>query len=124
MAPCNLNETLHRVLPHKSGAGAVVVALLATACSGSQVETFGSATLTWTAPTRNTDGSPLRDLAGYRIYCGNDPSSLRLTADVSGASSTRFVVIGLAPGIHCCVVRAYNSAGQLSDASNLVSKTI
>lgn len=125
MAPSKLNESLRRVLPHQHGAvGAWVVALLLSACSGGPVETFGSATLTWTAPTRNTDGSPLSDLAGYRIYCGNDPSNLRLTADLSGASSTRYVVIGLAAGAHCCVVRAYNAAGQLSGASNLVSKTI
>lgn len=25
--------------------------------------------LTWTAPSRSTDGSPLLDLDGYRIYC-------------------------------------------------------
>ncbi len=124
MASSKLNETLHRVLPNQVRGGRRGCCAAATACSGSQVETFGSATLTWTAPTRNTDGSPLRDLAGYRIYCGNDPSSLRLTADLSGASSTRYVVVGLAAGPHCCMVRAYNSAGELSGPSNLVSKTI
>lgn len=28
----------------------------------------GSISLTWTPPTENTDGSPLTDLAGYRVY--------------------------------------------------------
>jgi hypothetical protein len=28
----------------------------------------GSVTLSWTAPTTNRDGTPLRDLAGYRLY--------------------------------------------------------
>jgi hypothetical protein len=29
-----------------------------------------TATLTWDAPTTNADGTPLTDLAGYRIYYG------------------------------------------------------
>ena len=31
----------------------------------------GDATLTWTAPTLNTDGSTLTDLAGFTIYLDN-----------------------------------------------------
>src|SRR5262249_43353816 len=30
----------------------------------------GSATLTWTPPTQNTDGSALNNLAGYKVYWG------------------------------------------------------
>ena len=26
--------------------------------------------MTWTPPTQNTDGSPLNNLAGYRVYWG------------------------------------------------------
>jgi ABC-type glycerol-3-phosphate transport system substrate-binding protein len=29
-----------------------------------------SATLTWDAPTTNVDGTPLTDLAGYKVYYG------------------------------------------------------
>src|SRR5690606_30608197 len=38
------------------------------------VEAFGegSATLTWTPPTRQADGSALRDLAGYKVYWGQE----------------------------------------------------
>ncbi len=35
-----------------------------------QAVTFGSATLSWTPPTLNTDGSALTDLAGYNVYWG------------------------------------------------------
>lgn len=125
MTSSKLNECQDRVLPNQVWGGELLlVALLLSACSSGPPETLGSATLTWTAPTRNTDGSPLRDLAGYRIYCGDDANNLRLTADLTGGSSTRYVVNGLAAGPHCCVVRAYNSAGELSAPSNLVSKTI
>ncbi|MGB5739562.1 MAG: putative Ig domain-containing protein, partial [Woeseia sp.] len=33
---------------------------------------FGSATLSWVPPTLNTDGTPLNDLAGYKIYWGSE----------------------------------------------------
>jgi len=31
----------------------------------------GTALLSWTAPTENSDGSPLTDLAGYKIHYGS-----------------------------------------------------
>src|ERR1700693_3523611 len=36
--------------------------------SGEKFAMAGTATLTWTAPTTNVDGTPLTDLTGYRIY--------------------------------------------------------
>jgi hypothetical protein len=36
----------------------------------------GTATLAWTAPTRNSDGSKITGLAGYYIYYGTSPSNL------------------------------------------------
>src|SRR5690606_32266329 len=33
----------------------------------------GAAELSWEAPTENEDGSPLTDLAGYKIYWGTQP---------------------------------------------------
>ena len=35
-----------------------------------QAVATGSATLSWTPPTTNTDGSPLTNLAGYKVYWG------------------------------------------------------
>ena len=32
--------------------------------------------MTWTAPTTNTDGSPLTDLASYRVYYGRSATCL------------------------------------------------
>src|SRR4029453_5899928 len=39
----------------------------------------GSATLSWTPPTRNTDGTTLTNLPGYRIYYGTSSGSLTRT---------------------------------------------
>ena len=43
---------------------------------------------TWTAPTTNTDGSALQDLASYRVYYGTSPSPCAGSAFVSVASPT------------------------------------
>jgi len=37
----------------------------------------GRATLSWQAPTDNVDGTPLTDLAGFRVYYGNSVNDLR-----------------------------------------------
>src|SRR5262245_13374653 len=35
----------------------------------------GSVSFSWNAPTTNEDGTPLVDLAGYRVYLGTSPPS-------------------------------------------------
>jgi hypothetical protein len=40
------------------------------------INTTGSATVSLTPPAQNTDGSPLTDLAGMRVYYGTSSSSL------------------------------------------------
>src|SRR5262245_62091183 len=43
---------------------------------------------TWTAPTTNTDGSPLTDLASYRVYYGSGASPCPGSAFIPVASPT------------------------------------
>ena len=57
---------------------------------------MGSATLTWTAPTQNTDGSPLTDLAGYRIRYGTSPGNYSNTESINNPGVTSFVINNLA----------------------------
>jgi len=84
----------------------------------------GSATLSWTAPTENTDGSPLTDLAGYHIYYGTSAGAWTSTVTVLEATETTYVVSGLAPGTYYFAVVAFNSEGVDSADSNVGSKTI
>jgi hypothetical protein len=84
----------------------------------------GSATLSWTPPTENTDGSPVTDLAGYHILYGTSAGALTTTITVANAAETSYVVGGLAPGTYYFAVVAYNSAGMDSPESNVGSKTI
>lgn len=84
----------------------------------------GTATLSWTAPAYNANGSPITGLAGYNIYYGTDPSNLTKSIDVAGASRTTYVVTGLSAGTYYFAVAAYNSEGADSSLSNIGQKTI
>jgi hypothetical protein len=75
----------------------------------------GEATLSWTAPTHNSDGTPLTDLAGYVIQYGT--SALTQSVRVTG---TRYTLTGLPQGHYYVGVRAVNTAGAESELSNVV----
>lgn len=84
----------------------------------------GSASLSWTAPTSNTNGTPITDLAGYHIYYGTTAGSLDTFIDVPGGATTEYEISNLASGTYYFTVTAYNSLGLESAASNQASKTI
>lgn len=84
----------------------------------------GSATLSWAAPTENTDGSALTDLAGYRIYYGNSSSSMTQTVQIPTVGLTIYQVAGLGSGTWYFAIKAYNSSGAESNLSNVASKII
>jgi hypothetical protein len=85
---------------------------------------LGSASLSWQAPTENTDGSPLDDLAGFRIVYGTSSTALNQTVDVTNPGVNTYVIDQLVSGKWYFAVRAYTSGGAESDVSNVVSKTI
>jgi hypothetical protein len=70
----------------------------------------GQATLTWVPPTQNTDGTALTNLAGYRIYYGNQASSLTLTIEIDNPGTTDYVVGNLTPGTWYFTISALSSA--------------
>ena len=85
---------------------------------------LGSATLSWTPPTQNTDGSALANLAGYRIYYGSSATSLTHTVQITNPGLTSYVLGNLASGTYYFALAAYNSAGAESALSNIGSKAI
>jgi hypothetical protein len=85
--------------------------------------TSGSATLNWTPPTQNMDGSPLSDLSGYIIFYGTNPSSLSQQISLSDPSLSTYVVPGLSTGTWYFAVKAVTSSGVDSGFSNTASKT-
>ncbi len=84
----------------------------------------GSAQVSWTPPTTNTDGSALTDLAGYRIAYGRSSSALDQDASLTNAGLTSYTVNNLTSGEWFFAVYAVNSQGVESDISNIASKTI
>lgn len=84
----------------------------------------GTATLSWTPPTRNTDGSALSNLAGYRIHYGQSAGELSQTIQIANTGARSYTVTGLTAGTWHFAVRAYNSAGGESDPSNIISKAV
>ena len=91
--------------------GTSTVSLPAFAIVVSSTSTTGSATLSWTPPTRNTNGTTLTNLAGYRILYGTSPTSLTRTVQVANAGLSRYVVENLASGRWYFSVRAYTTSG-------------
>jgi hypothetical protein len=84
----------------------------------------GSATLSWSAPTLNEDGSPLTNLKGYRIYYGTSSTSLGSVLEVPTPGTTTAVVENLSPATWYFALKAYNTSNVESGFSNVASKTI
>lgn len=84
----------------------------------------GSATLSWVPPARNTDGTSLTNLAGYRIYYGTSSGSLNQTVEIKNASISTYIVENLSPATYYFAVKAFNSSGVESGLSNVASKKV
>ena len=84
----------------------------------------GSATVRWTAPTTNTDGSRLTNLVAYRVYYGTSSNSLSQVNEITDSSATAATISALTPATWYFKVRAVNSAQVESSDSNISSKAI
>ena len=83
----------------------------------------GAVTLSWTAPTQNTDGSALTDLAGYYIYYGTPGGQATQTLQLP-PSATSVVLPNLSQGTWYFGTMAYNASGATSGLSGVASATI
>ena len=80
-----------------------------------------TATLSWDRPFLNADGTPLTDLAGFKIYLGTLPGNFSSVADVGNVATYTFNA--LTPATYYFVVTAYDSTGNESVPSVQTSKT-
>jgi hypothetical protein len=75
-------------------------------------------TVSWTPPTKNTDGSDLTDLAGYNLYWGSvSGGPYPNVINIPDASLQSFTTPDLPQGFKHFVITAYNASDVESDPS-------
>ena len=79
-----------------------------------------SVTLNWTAPSTNTDGTALSDLAGYTVFYGMASRAYSASIKLSGAAASSVVIEGLAAGTWYFSIKSTNVTGVESDYSGEV----
>jgi hypothetical protein len=89
-----------------------------------KVVSSGAATLDWTPPTENSDGSVLTNLAGYTVYYGTSPDSLTQSVKLSNPGLTAYTLSNLTSGTWYFAVTSYSSAGVESNRSGVISTKI
>jgi hypothetical protein len=103
--------------------GSASASLPAFSISVNQVAN-GSAALTWTPVTKNTNGSALTDLAGYHVHYGTSPNAMNTVVVLANPSLTKYVVSNLRSGTWYFGIAAYTTTGVESAMSNVGSKSI
>lgn len=86
--------------------------------------TTGSMTINWVAPTTNADGTPLTDLAGFRLLIGTTSGVYSQTVTIPSASTLTYTVTGLPANTYYAVAKAYDTLNIESSPSIEVSKVI
>ncbi len=82
-------------------------------------------TLNWTPPTQNMDGSPITNLAGYKVMYGSSSGQYPQALSVPVATMTSVAIEALEAGrTWYFTVKAVNTSGIESDFSNEVSKLL
>jgi len=85
---------------------------------------LGSMTLSWAAPTQNSDGTPLTDLAGYKIYFGRSQNNYSNQVHIDNPSISTYMIENLVPDTYYVVATSLNGHGVESAYSNIAVKTV
>lgn len=80
----------------------------------------GSVTLTWSAATANTNGTPIDGLAGYTIEYGPEASLLTRSVTIPNPADRVYTMQNLSPGVWYFAVRAFTSARVQGARSRVV----
>jgi hypothetical protein len=86
--------------------------------------TTGTARVSVTPPAQNSDGTPLTNLAGMRIYYGTSPTSLSQQIQLASTTPATYTVSNLASGTWYFGATAYTTAGTESALSPVVTLTL
>jgi hypothetical protein len=112
------------IISATDGKATASLAAFAITVTTAQSQT-AAATVSWTAPTQNTDGSQLTDLAGYVIVYGQSSTELTQSVQIANPSVDTYVFDQLTKGTtYYFAIRAFTAGGTESNLSSVVSKTI
>ena len=103
--------------------GSSAASLPAFSISVNQVSN-GTASLTWTPVTKNTNGTVLANLAGYRVHYGTSANGMKTVVTLANPSLTNYLVTNLSSGTWYFGITAYTKSGMESSLSNVGQKTI
>lgn len=86
----------------------------------------GRIVLGWQAPTQNTNGTPLTDLAGFKVYTSETQMALGATQPtvINDPAATQHVISDAPLGTVWLAVTAFNTSQVESELSAAVSKTV
>lgn len=92
----------------------------------SAASTDKSTTLSWSAPTRNSDGSHITNLAGYTLHYGTASQDYTGSIEITNPTATSYVISGSAfpPGTYYFAISDYNAEQVSSSFSGEVSVTV
>ena len=104
--------------------GTLTASLPAFSITVNQQASVGTATVNWSIPTQNTNGTPLVNLAGYYLYYGTSANSLSQSIQVGNPGTTSYILTNLAPGTWYFGIVDYTTSGVDSSFSNIASTTV
>ncbi|HEY6125298.1 MAG TPA: putative Ig domain-containing protein [Steroidobacteraceae bacterium] len=84
----------------------------------------GVASLQWETPPSKVDGSPLDDLAGFRILYGRNSDDLDHSVIIDSPSTTSYDFTSLTTGIWYFTVVAVNAGGLEGPPTTVATKSI
>jgi hypothetical protein len=91
---------------------------------GTGTSSSGTVDLAWVPPTENTDGTPLINLNGYKIYYGHASKTYTATITIANPGLTQYVIDNLPAGTYYFSVVATTSSGVQSGYSPEATTTI
>jgi hypothetical protein len=86
--------------------------------------TPGAVSLSWSAPTLNTDGTALGNPAGYNIYYGTSATGLTQKISIDNGAVLTYLMSNLSAGTWYFALTAVNASGIESGLSTIVSTII
>jgi hypothetical protein len=115
-------KTLGFYIAHAQGA--LLAKSITSAVVTIQGAALGAVTLLWTPPTHDVYGASVKELSGFNIYYGKNPSALTSVIAVNNPAANNYVIRNLDAGTWYFGVKAYNSQADESRLSTVVNETI